>query len=117
MKKALKLVALSLVLVMMVATLASCGGPSGKYEALVAGTGVTMNFDGDEVTIAYLVVGQQIVSYDMTYEIEDDKITFSVPDDSVVTNEVIKALISTPLSYEEVDNGIKIAGATYVKAE
>ncbi len=116
MKKTIKLIALCLVLIMTVTALASCK-PSGTYEAFIADSGIRLTFKGNDVTIAYVAVGIEIASHEMTYEIEDDQISFSVPDDSKITNSYIKALIATPLSYEKVDNGIKIAGTTYVKAD
>ena len=61
MKKALRLIALCLVLVMAVATLASCGGPSGKYsrtdKVLLADVESYWDFDGDEVTFNGLKEG------------------------------------------------------------
>lgn len=75
MKKALRLIALCLVLVMAVATLASCGGPSGKYsrtdKVLLADVESYWDFDGDEVTFS-LAGG---ISATGTYEIKDDKIS------------------------------------------
>ena len=116
MKKTIRIVALCLILVMAVTALASCK-PSGTYEAFIAESGIRLTFKGNDVTIAYVAVGIEIASNDATFEIEDDKIIFSVPDDSKITNPYIKAIISTPLPYEEIDAGIKIAGVTYVKAD
>ena len=74
MKKALKITALCLVLVMLAATLVSCGGPSGKYSRkdTVAGKEVESyyEFDGDKVSFS--VDGVEVT--DATYEISDGKI-------------------------------------------
>ena len=74
MKKALRITALCLVLIMAVATLASCGGPSGKYSRKDTVAGIEVEtyyeFDGDKVSFS---VGGVEVS-DATYEINDGKI-------------------------------------------
>lgn len=117
MKHAVKLVALALVLVMAVSILASCGGPSGTYEALVANSGARLTFKGNDVKVAILAVGIEVATADLEYEIEDGKISFIIPEGANVTNEAIKALVGTPVDYEEVDGGIKIAGVTYTKVD
>ena len=77
MKKALKITALCLVLIMLAATLASCGGPSGKYSRKDTVAGIEVEsyyeFDGDKVSFS--VAGVEVS--DATYEISDGKIKFS----------------------------------------
>ena len=74
MKKALRITALCLVLIMAVATLASCGGPSGKYSRKDTVAGIEVEsyyeFDGDKVSFS--VAGVEVS--DATYEISDGKI-------------------------------------------
>jgi hypothetical protein len=80
MKKTLRLIALSLVLVMMVATLASCGGPSGKYsrtdKILLADVESYWDFIDDD-QVKFSVSG---ITATGTYEIEGDqiKVTYTV---------------------------------------
>lgn len=121
MKKALRLTALCLVLVMMVATLASCGGPSGKYTASsFLGGKVTLNFDGDNVTITIIdpVFGTEVFNKTTTYTIEDDKISFDFADEEETDSLIAKSIIAafeTPVPYEKVDEGIKINKVTFTK--
>ena len=83
MKKTVKIVALALVLVMALACLASCGKTiKGEYEATVAGTGFNLKFDGKNVAITAKVVGFSSDPINATYEIEDDKISFTIPEDA-----------------------------------
>lgn len=85
MKKSIKILALCLVMVMAVAMLASCGGPSGKYartdKVLFADVETYWDFDGDEVTFS-LTKG---VEFTGTYEIKDDKIHVTYSAGSVST--------------------------------
>ena len=75
MKKAIRLIALCLVLVMGMGLLASCGKTlSGKYSADIFGTGTTLTFSGKNVKVAVTVLSQEVASVDATYEIKDDKI-------------------------------------------
>lgn len=85
MKKTVKIVALALVLVMALACLISCGKTiKGEYEAtFAAGTmGFNLKFDGKNVAITVKVVGFSSDPINATYEIEDDKITFTIPEDA-----------------------------------
>lgn len=84
MKKTVKIVALALVLVMALACLASCGKTiKGEYEATLAGTiGFNLKFDGKNVAITAKVGGFSSDPINATYEIEDDKITFTIPEDA-----------------------------------
>lgn len=83
MKKTVKIVALALVLVMALACLASCGKTiKGEYEATFVGMGFNLKFDGKNVAITAKVGGFSSDPINATYEIEDDKITFTIPEDA-----------------------------------
>lgn len=108
MNKAIKVVALSLVLVILVATLASCGGPSGKYVMTVGSIkteAVYFEFKGSKVNV-------HLVALDIEggkFKIKDDKISITYSDDK--GNDA-----TVEYSYEKVDGStIKIAGVTYTK--
>ena len=118
MKKSIKILALTLAVVLLCASLAACGKKlSGKYSADFLGTGTTLTFDGSDVTIAITVtfVGE-VASLNATYEIKDDKITFDIADEETVTNDLAKKVITElekPQSFSEGENTITIGGVTY----
>ena len=118
MKKSIKILALTLAVVLLCASLAACGKKlSGKYSADVLGTGTTLTFDGSNVTIAITVtfVGE-VASLNATYEIKDDKITFDIADEETVTNELAKKVVAAfeqPQAFAEGENTITIGGVTY----
>ena len=121
MKKVIRLIALSLVLVMALGVLASCGKTlSGKYSADILGTGTTLTFDGKNVKVAVTVLSQEVASVDATYEIKDDKITFDFVDEDKVENDKAKDVLESwkaPATFEEGDGYIKIGGVKYTKAD
>ena len=121
MKKVIRLIALSLVLVMAMGVLASCGKTlSGKYSADIFGTGTTLTFDGKNVKVAVTVLSQEVASVDATYEIKDDKITFDFVDEDKVENDKAKDVLESwkaPAAFEEGDGYIKIGGVKYTKAD
>ncbi len=102
-KTIIKVLALSLVAVMMCAILVSCSTLSGKYTNKTEVFGVTVSttyeFDGDEFTMT--TVGG--ISVSGTYEIDGDEITFTVEG------------VSNTVSFEKVSGGIKIDGTEYTK--
>lgn len=98
MKKTVRVLALALVLVMMVATFASCGKPSGKY---VNGA-FYFEFDGDEVKAS--IAG---LSIDGTYEIKDGKI--------YLTYDVFGASVTKDYTYEKDGDTLTIGGVEYTK--
>ena len=107
MKTMLKVVSLTLVAVFMLAMLASCGGPSGKY-----GTDTyTLDFSGSKVTVT---VKGLLKTYEMTGKFEMGKdddgnktITFTM--DEVESNSILsdigytaaKAIFDGTKSYNE----------------
>ena len=66
MKTMLKVVSLTLVAVFMLAMLASCGGPSGKYGT----DNYTLNFSGSKITVTYKGL---LKTYEMTGKFEMGK--------------------------------------------
>ena len=58
--------------------LGSCGGGlSGRYESVVAGTGVAYDFKGSKVTVEVYAVGEIVTTIRGTYRIEGNKITIT----------------------------------------
>ena len=120
MKKTLRILALALALVTVMAVFASCGKKlSGTYSAEVFGTGTSMTFDGKNVKIAINVtILGEVASMDATYKIKDDKITFEIANEEEVTNELAKqvsAALEEPADFEEGDDYIKIGETKYTK--
>ncbi len=102
MKTAIKLIALSLVLVMSVMMFASCGAISGTYENEILGTKTTYEFSGNKVKTTVTIAGISTTK-EGTYEIKDDKITFTYEGTSA----------SVP--FEKGDDYIEIGGVKYEK--
>ena len=121
MKKITKILAVVMAVLMLCLALASCGKKlSGKYTADVLGTGVAMTFDGSDVKIAITVATVEVASVDAKYEIKDDKISFDFADEEEVENALAKKVLESleePVSFEEGDDYIKIAGTKYKKAD
>ena len=108
-KNIIRVSALALVIVMLAAALASCGGPSGTYEASVLGQSLSYTFKGSKVTIKLTVLGQ-VVSIDGTYKISRDEITFTFEGD----DENAKKYSGTQ-TFEQGDDYVKIGGVQYTK--
>ncbi|MBQ9079978.1 MAG: hypothetical protein IJY27_02790 [Clostridia bacterium] len=78
-KNIIRVAALAMVVIMLAATLASCGGLSGTYK----GTGVEYTFKGNKVSIQVNVFGADIGDpIEGTYKISGDKITITLDKDS-----------------------------------
>ena len=115
-KTILKIVALSLVAVMICALLVSCGTTlSGTYSAKidvgVAESETSYKFSGKKVTVTTTagVAGfEKTVELDGTYKIEDDKITFTFEGEDANS-------YSGTVPFEKTEDGIKIAGVEYKK--
>ena len=122
MKKTMtRIVAVALVAVMLCLGLASCGKTlSGTYSAEELGTGITLKFDGKDVKFTIKVLGSEVASFDATYEIKDDKITFDVADEEEISNDFAKEIIEEleePVDFEEGDDYIKIDGDKFTKQD
>ena len=121
MKKSIRILAVAMVAVLLCLCMASCGKKlSGEYEATIAGTGQKMEFSGKNVTVTYVLLGQELGSIEGTYSIEDDEITFDFVDEEEVEDEDLKEFLADldgTLSFEEGDDYIKIAGVKYEKAD
>ena len=111
----LKIVALSLVAVMMCAILVSCGKTlsgtySSKLDVGIASSETSYTFSGKKVTIKVTsgAVGfETTFEAEGTYKIENDKITFTFEGDG--------ASNSGTVPFEQTDDGIKISGVEYKK--
>ena len=121
MKKALRIIALSLVLVIAMGVFASCGKTlSGKYEATFLGTGTVLEFDGNKVKASF-VINALVTTIDVgpiegTYTIKDDKITIDFIDEDKVDNDKAKeslAGLAGESTFEEGDGYIKIGGVKF----
>ena len=124
MKKVLRFVALSLILVLGIGALASCGAkkvPAGSYEAelsiLGQGTKVTYTFSGNKVEAVQKTTVLGMVNTETaegTYEITENddgtmQIAFDFEDNDVFEDKTY--------SYAEGEDYIKIAGVEYQKVE
>ena len=121
-KTIIKIVALSLVAIMMCVALASCGKTisgtyAGKADAFgLVGASITYKFSGKKVAItatANVFGFEKTVESDGTYEIteKDDgslAITFTFEDKDAKS-------YSGTVSYEKTDDGIKLGGIEYKK--
>ena len=113
MKKTVRILALALVLVMMVACLASCGNKlSGKYGNEV----FSLTFDGDSFTATTL----KVFSISGTYEIRENeegvkKIVFALGEDSEANKKYFENLLGGTggATLEEGDGYIKIGGVKF----
>lgn len=110
-KTIVKILALTLVAVMLVTVFAACGKKlSGTYEASLIGTGTCLEFKGSKVTAQFKILGAYGDPIEGKYEINDTKITITFGSD----NEDAKALEGT-FDFEEGEDYIKIAGIKYDK--
>ena len=85
MKKFVRILSLTLVAVILCATLASCGGPSGKYytgDTKITKSYVTYEFKGSKVTVEAYVAGQKVTdgSFEGKFKVKDDEITITWED-------------------------------------
>ena len=114
MKKTVRLIALAMVAVMLCLALAACGKTlSGKYSAEALGTGATYDFKGSKVTVTYKALGTEVYSVECKYEIKDDKITITLPDDA---GDDAKDVSGT-FDFKETEDGIKIGVIEYKKVD
>jgi len=122
MKKSVRILALVMALLMVTFVFASCGKTlKGKYSADFLGTGTTLEFEGKNVRLAITVtlIGE-VAAIEGTYSIKDDKISFDFVDDDEIENEKAKEVLakfSEPVSFEEGDGYIKVAGVKYTAVE
>lgn len=72
MKNVMKVITLSLALVLLVSTLAACGGVSGTYKNENLKTTYEFSTFGSDVTITSTVLGKTVTT-EATYELNDDK--------------------------------------------
>ena len=115
MKKMTKIFSLVMVLVLVCLVFASCaktlsGTYSAKLDVAVASSETSYTFSGKKVTIEIttgLAGFEKTVEFEGTYEIEDDKITFTFEGDGED--------YSGTVPFEKTDDGIKIAGIEYKK--
>ena len=113
MKKSVRILSVVMAVLMLCLTLASCGKKlSGKYSAEALGSGATFEFKGSKVTIAVKLLGTEVGSAEGTYEIKDDKITFTFEDE----DEDVKKYDGT-FDFEEKEDSIKIGLIEYEKKD
>lgn len=120
MKKFVKVIALVLALVTLTTVLASCGGLSGKYEAISFGTGSVMEFKGSKVIITYKALGEDVGTIEGKYSVKGDVITFEFSTDDIENDlfeDFVEKLNDVEHSFEKGDDFIKIGGVKYTKAD
>ncbi len=83
MKNIIKVVAVAVAALMLCLSLVSCGTKlNGEYECDMGVLGeYTLEFKGSDVTLSVKNILGKITDYEGTYEINDDKITFTFEDD------------------------------------
>ncbi len=124
MKKSMRILAVAMVAVMLCLCLASCGSTiKGKYESKLGALGLirkTMEFDGKNVTVKYVVSDLEIATVSGTYTIDGDKITFDFVDESGVDHKDAREFLETltgELSFEKGKDYVKIGGVEYTKVK
>lgn len=108
-KNIIRVSALALVIIMLTAVLASCGGPSGTYEAEVLGQKLSYTFKGSKVTIKLTLLGT-VTSFEGKYKVDGDEITFTFEDDDAEEYSGTK-------TFEQGDDYIKIGTFKYTKVD
>ncbi len=122
MKKSVRILAVVLALLMVSLVFVACGTTlSGKYSAEAFGTGTTLEFSGSKVTMTFKLVGFSGDPIEGTYEIKDDKISIKLTEeDETGVDALIKKTVESLIgeqSFEKTDDGIKIGGVEYKKAD
>ena len=116
-KSIVRIFAVALVAIMVCLAFAACAKTlSGKYSAQlgstsIAGTKTTYEFSGKKVTITNVsgVAGfEKTTTFEGTYKIDGDEITFTFEDDDASS-------YNQTVSFEETEDGVKIAGIEYKK--
>ena len=119
MKTVLKVMAVALLAVMMCAVLASCGTTlKGTYSAetkvLLLDVKYSYEFEGKNVTVKteteVPLIGTVVNSQTGTYEIKDDKITFTWGETEAKDNATV--VENGPFDFEKGKDYIKIGGLT-----
>ena len=112
MKRSIKIIAITLVAIMLCGALASCGQSlRGKY--VNEDTATTFEFSGKKVTVttpknlASILTGSKIV-VEGTYEIDGDTITFKFVDDE--GEEITDFRYNGSFNFEEKENGDIVIG-------
>ena len=122
MKTMIKFMAISLLAVMMCVMLASCGTTlNGSYSAetkvLLVDVKYSYEFEGKNVTVKTETevpfIGTVVNSQTGTYEIKDDKITFTWGDAAAEENATV--VENGPFDFEKGKDYIKIGGLTLTK--
>ena len=113
MKKTIRVLALVMALTMVLFVFASCGKKlSGKYSAELLGTGATYEFKGSKVTITVKALGATAATFEGTYKIADDQITFTFESDDKDAEKY-----SGTFDFEEKEDSIKIGLVEYKKVD
>ncbi len=115
-KTIVRIFAFALVAVMLVSTLASCGGvPAGEYvfgDTEYTESYTKYTFSGSNVTVEiYLGGKKQDGSFEGKYKVKDGEITFTYE------NADGEKVTTDPVTYEETEKGIKIGMVEFKKVE
>ena len=121
MKKTVRILALVMALAAVLCVFAACGTTlSGTYsnveEVLGIESGTRIEFNGKKFEMTVIVASQE-ASFEGTYEIKDDKITFDFDEDKI-ENELLKAAIEDLTDAADFEKGkdyIKIDGVKFDK--
>ncbi len=122
-KSFVKFFALMLVALTLCIVVSSCAQTvSGKYEGLVMGTGITLEFSGKDVTITPNLVGYSGEPIKGSYSIKDGKINIKLSEDGseIKLDNLIKKAVEKVIgeqTFEQTDDGIKIGNMSYNKVD
>ena len=111
-KTFVRIIAISVLVIMLACSLVACGGLSGTYATdEIFGSGLSYTFKGKEVVIEAKLVGftTEVVG---EYSIDDDKITFIFDKD-----EEDASKYEGTFDFEKGDDYIKIGGVKYTKED
>ena len=117
MKKFVRILCLTLVAVMLCATLASCGGvPSGKYtngDTAVTKSYTQYEFSGSKFVFTTYLLGNKVdaTSYEGKYKVDGEEITFTWEDSEG------KEQSNTVAFAKNDDGSLKIGVLTYTLVE
>ncbi len=121
MKTTLRITAIVLVVLMLALALAACGKIlSGEYSAEKLGSGITLEFEGKNVTAIIKVATVKLGEIEGTYSINGDKITLDFVDEDAAEDEDVRdylADINGEFDFEETEDGIKIGKIEFEKKD
>ena len=116
MKNPKKLLALTLVLVLLLSVFTACGTMlNGTYRAEVMGNGTSYTFSGNKVTLNVSLLGAVVATLEGTYEINDGTITLTFSGDAEEEEEAKQYSGTFDFVMDDDGDTIKIGMVEYEK--